>query len=107
MTLLQGAELMSKFGINVPPGKPAHSLDDVAKAVDAMKDENNEVGKPYAMLSLCGTFVHCGGQGGQGRLRSVVFELLHVIRPQAAPKAQKMFHSIIKQPRLQQPTQPA
>lgn len=39
---------MSKFGINVPPGKPAHSLDDVAKAVDAMKDENNEVGKPYA-----------------------------------------------------------
>ena len=34
---------MSKFGINVPPGKPAHSLDDVAKAADAMKDENNEV----------------------------------------------------------------
>lgn len=39
----QGAELMSKFGINVPPGKSAHSLDDVKKAAEAMKDENNEV----------------------------------------------------------------
>lgn len=39
----QGAELMSKFGINVPPGKSAHSLDDVKTAAEAMKDENNEV----------------------------------------------------------------
>jgi hypothetical protein len=35
---------MSKFGINVPPGMPVFSLDDVPKAAEAMKDENNEVG---------------------------------------------------------------
>lgn len=34
---------MSKFGINVPPGKPAFSLEDVKKAAEEMKDENNEV----------------------------------------------------------------
>jgi hypothetical protein len=34
---------MSKFGINVPPGKAAQSLEDVKKAAEAMKDENNEV----------------------------------------------------------------
>lgn len=40
---LQGAHLMSKFGINVPPGLPAFTLDDVAKAAEEMKDENKEV----------------------------------------------------------------
>lgn len=40
---VQGAELMGKFGINVPPGRSAKSLDEVASAADAMKDENNEV----------------------------------------------------------------
>jgi len=40
---MQGAQLMSKFGINVPDGMPAFTMDDVAKAADAMKDENNEV----------------------------------------------------------------
>jgi hypothetical protein len=34
---------MSKFGINVPDGMSAKSLEDVAKAAEAMKDENNEV----------------------------------------------------------------
>lgn len=57
---------MSKFGINVPPGKPAHSLDDVAKAVDAMKDENNEVvvkSQIYAGGRGLGTFTN-GLKGG-------------------------------------------
>jgi succinyl-CoA synthetase beta subunit len=40
---VQGAELMSKFGINVPPGQAAKSLEDVKKAAESMKDENNEV----------------------------------------------------------------
>jgi succinyl-CoA synthetase beta subunit len=40
---VQGAELMSKFGINVPPGKAAHTLDEVKIAAHDMKDENNEV----------------------------------------------------------------
>ncbi|KXZ50883.1 hypothetical protein GPECTOR_14g132 [Gonium pectorale] len=39
----QGAQLMSKFGINVPPGIPAKSMDEVAKAVDQMADENGEL----------------------------------------------------------------
>jgi hypothetical protein len=39
----QGAQIMSKFGINVPPGMPVFKLDDVSKAAEAMKDENNEV----------------------------------------------------------------
>jgi hypothetical protein len=42
---------MSKFGINVPPGMPVFSLDDVPKAAEAMKDENNEV----CLLTTCCT----------------------------------------------------
>lgn len=34
---------MSKFGINVPPGLPAKTLDEVAKDVTAMVDESGEV----------------------------------------------------------------
>lgn len=62
----QGAELMSKFGINVPPGTPAFSLDDVAKAAEAMKDENGEVvlkSQIYAGGRGLGTFTN-GLQGG-------------------------------------------
>jgi hypothetical protein len=60
---------MSKFGINVPPGMPVFKLDDVSKAAEAMKDENNEVrcklmhsstpcgnacfAAQYAMLGVC------------------------------------------------------
>eukprot|EP00879_Flechtneria_rotunda_P006116 GHRR01006429.1.p1 GENE.GHRR01006429.1~~GHRR01006429.1.p1 ORF type:complete len:406 (+),score=139.46 GHRR01006429.1:181-1398(+) len=62
----QGAELMSKFGINVPPGKPAFSLDDVKKAAEAMKDENNQVvlkSQIYAGGRGLGKFTN-GLQGG-------------------------------------------
>jgi hypothetical protein len=48
----QGAQIMSKFGINVPPGTPVFSLDDVPKAAEAMKDENNEVGQLPACAAL-------------------------------------------------------
>lgn len=62
----QGADLMSKFGINVPPGIPAFSLDDVAKATEKMKDENNEVvikSQIYAGGRGLGKFTN-GLQGG-------------------------------------------
>ncbi|PNW70053.1 hypothetical protein CHLRE_17g703700v5 [Chlamydomonas reinhardtii] len=39
----QGAQIMSKFGVNVPPGIPATTLDEVKKAVDQMADEKGEV----------------------------------------------------------------
>ncbi|PNH00033.1 Succinyl-CoA ligase [ADP-forming] subunit beta, mitochondrial [Tetrabaena socialis] len=38
----QGAQLMSKFGINVPPGIAAKSMEEVVKAVDEMADEQGE-----------------------------------------------------------------
>jgi hypothetical protein len=56
---VQGAELMSKFGINVPPGKAAKSLDDVKKAAESMKDENNEV-LPHMVALTCLQKHGCG-----------------------------------------------
>jgi len=41
---LQGAEIMSKFGVNVPPGKPVFTLDEVATACDELADSDGEVG---------------------------------------------------------------
>jgi hypothetical protein len=35
---------MAKFGINVPPGRSAQSLQEVARAADDLKDGNDEVG---------------------------------------------------------------
>jgi succinyl-CoA synthetase beta subunit len=62
----QGAQIMSKFGINVPPGMPVFKLDDVSKAAEAMKDEKNEVvlkSQIYAGGRGLGTFKN-GLQGG-------------------------------------------
>jgi succinyl-CoA synthetase beta subunit len=39
----QGAEIMSKFGVNVPPGKPVFTLDEVATACDELADSDGEV----------------------------------------------------------------
>ena len=41
--LSQGAELMSKYGINVPPGIAIKSLNEVAEAADKLADEKGEV----------------------------------------------------------------
>lgn len=41
----QGAQLMAKFGINVPEGVPAYSVADVEKAAPLMADENGEVSR--------------------------------------------------------------
>jgi hypothetical protein len=34
---------MATFGINVPVGAPATTIDQAVRAADDMKDENNEV----------------------------------------------------------------
>ncbi|GFR48578.1 hypothetical protein Agub_g10481 [Astrephomene gubernaculifera] len=39
----QGAQLMSKFGVNVPPGIPAKTVEEAAAAAEKMADENGEV----------------------------------------------------------------
>jgi hypothetical protein len=39
----QGAQLMAKFGINVPDGVPASTVDEVKRAAEAMKDDKGEV----------------------------------------------------------------
>lgn len=39
----QGAQLMAKFGINVPDGVAASTVDEVARAADSMKDAKGEV----------------------------------------------------------------
>lgn len=57
---------MSKFGINVPPGVPAFSIDDVERAAGEMKDENNEIvlkSQIYAGGRGLGKFTN-GLQGG-------------------------------------------
>lgn len=58
VAIVQGAQLMSKYGINVPPGIPAKSLDEVAKAIDQMADEKGEVG-PWGLKSRCGFSMPC------------------------------------------------
>ncbi|KAI8462711.1 MAG: succinate-CoA ligase beta chain [Monoraphidium minutum] len=39
----QGAQLMATYGINVPDGVPAFTVDEVDKAAQSMKDEKGEV----------------------------------------------------------------
>lgn len=39
----QGAQIMSKYGVTVPPGIPAFSVDEVEAAAKKMADENGEV----------------------------------------------------------------
>lgn len=62
---------MSKFGVNVPPGIPATTLDEVKKAVDQMADEKGEVrigleGRGHAEHAPCAYTPAChpctGGQ---------------------------------------------
>ncbi len=40
---MQGAQIMSQYGINVPPGIPVFKVDEVPAAAEKMKDENGEV----------------------------------------------------------------
>ena len=40
---MQGAELMSKYGVNVPPGIPVFKLDEVKAAAEEMASPDGEV----------------------------------------------------------------
>jgi len=40
----QSSQLMAKYGVNVPYGVPAFSVEDVRKAAEDLKDEKGEVG---------------------------------------------------------------
>eukprot|EP01025_Chloroclados_australasicus_P042125 TRINITY_DN4485_c0_g1_i1.p1 TRINITY_DN4485_c0_g1~~TRINITY_DN4485_c0_g1_i1.p1 ORF type:complete len:477 (-),score=66.03 TRINITY_DN4485_c0_g1_i1:863-2266(-) len=62
----QGAQLMSKFGINVPDGCAAQSIDEVVKCAEKMKDEKGEIvlkSQIYAGGRGLGKFTN-GLQGG-------------------------------------------
>lgn len=39
----QGAELMSQYGVNVPPGVPVFKLEEVLPAAKRMADEEGQV----------------------------------------------------------------
>ena len=41
--ILQGSEQMSKFGVNVPPGIPVFSLDEIDNAATQMKSPDGQV----------------------------------------------------------------
>lgn len=48
--LLQSAELMRQYGINVPDGIPVKSLDEVPEAAKELADASGEVWRP--MLAI-------------------------------------------------------
>jgi succinyl-CoA synthetase beta subunit len=50
----QGAQLMAKYGINVPDGVPAHTVDEVKRAAEEMKDEKGEVRRAWKGVAGCG-----------------------------------------------------
>ena len=51
MSVAQGSEQMAKFGVNVPPGIPVFSLDEVAEAAKKMESPDGEVRKLH--ISTC------------------------------------------------------
>lgn len=44
---------MSKFGVNVPPGKPIFNLDEVGPACDELADSEGQVWRPLAAFQTC------------------------------------------------------
>ena len=53
MSLAQGSEQMAKFGVNVPPGIPVFSLDEVAGAAKKMESPDGEVRNYVFPLVYC------------------------------------------------------
>lgn len=49
LACLQGAQIMSQYGINVPPGIPVFKVDEVPAAAEKMKDENGDVSLPACL----------------------------------------------------------
>ncbi|MEW5311100.1 MAG: hypothetical protein WDW38_002843 [Sanguina aurantia] len=83
----QGAALMSKFGINTPPGTPAFSVDDVTKAAKHWADENGEVVLKSQILA--------GGRG-LGKFTSGLQGGVHMVTVAQAPVlAEQMLGSVL------------
>ncbi len=59
LMLMQGAEIMKKFGINVPEGKPAKSVEEVARIAKELADDKGEV-RTHAMHQQQLRWKHCG-----------------------------------------------
>lgn len=72
----QGAQLMSQYGINVPPGIPVHDLKEVAGAANKMADSSGEVVVKSQILA--------GGRG-LGKFTSGLQGGVHVCSAADAP----------------------
>ena len=57
--ILQGSEQMSKFGVNVPPGIPVFSLDEIDNAASKMKSPDGQVSPTALLISLSSTALLC------------------------------------------------
>ena len=63
---MQGAELMSKYGVNVPPGIPVFKLDEVKAAAEEMASPDGEV-RGQLLQAIVPTAVSpCEGLGRTG-----------------------------------------
>ena len=62
----QGAELMSKYGVNVPPGIPVFKLDEVKAAAEEMASPDGEVGGKLLQNHVSTIISPCEGLGKHG-----------------------------------------
>ncbi|BDA43672.1 Succinate-CoA ligase [ADP-forming] subunit beta, mitochondrial [Coccomyxa sp. Obi] len=83
----QGAELMSQYGVNVPPGIPVFKLDDVLPAAKKMADEEGQVVVKSQILA--------GGRG-LGKFKSGLQGGVHICSVDEAPKlAEQMLGQVL------------
>ncbi|KAK9915111.1 hypothetical protein WJX75_004823 [Coccomyxa subellipsoidea] len=83
----QGAELMSHYGVNVPPGIPVFKLDDVLPAAKKMADDEGQVVVKSQILA--------GGRG-LGKFKSGLQGGVHICSVEEAPKlAEQMLGQVL------------
>lgn len=63
---MQGAELMSKYGVNVPPGIPVFKLDEVKAAAEEMASPDGEVRGKLLQVIVPTAVSPCKGLGKHG-----------------------------------------
>eukprot|EP00887_Chlorella_sp_A99_P004443 scaffold30.g4443.t1 len=76
----QGAQLMSQYGINVPPGVPAFKLEEVGPTAEKMKDKEGLVVLKSQILA--------GGRG-LGTFKNGLKGGVHIIKAEEAPALAK------------------
>ncbi|EIE19389.1 succinate-CoA ligase beta chain [Coccomyxa subellipsoidea C-169] len=83
----QGAELMSQYGVNVPPGIPVFKLDEVLPAAKKMADAEGQVVVKSQILA--------GGRG-LGKFKSGLQGGVHICSVDEAPKlAEQMLGQVL------------